>query len=98
MAEAADELSRDGVEPDLVVLLDLDPRQSSARRTRPADRIERQSRAFFERVRAGYLELAAGDPEHWVVIEGSGTPDEVHQRVLAAVDRCLQPTRRGVSN
>lgn len=87
--ERADALSRDGIEPDLVILLDLDLERSARRRSRPADRIEQEDSAFFARVRAGYAALADNDPEHWVVIDATGTPDEVHRRVLDVLDARL---------
>ena len=97
LVEAADALSRDGIEPDVVVLLDLDPEKSASRRIRYPDRIEREDGTFFERVRAGYQALAASDPEHWVVVDASGTPSEVHGKVLAAIDVRLQRARKGIS-
>ena len=54
---AADAVVRDGIEPDLVVLLDLAPELAAGRRARVSDRIEREDEAFFARVRAGYASL-----------------------------------------
>ena len=41
--------------------------------------------AFHERVRQGYLELAAADPERWRVVDGAGSPDEVAARVWSVL-------------
>lgn len=71
--------------PDLVLLLDLDLEVAATRITRDLDRIERAGDAFHQRVRAGYLQLAASDPERWVVLDADRSPDEVAFAVRAAV-------------
>lgn len=40
--------------------------------------------AFHERLRRGYLELAAAEPERFAVIDAAGTIDEVTARIIAA--------------
>jgi dTMP kinase len=53
-----------GLEPDVVLLVDIPVEVSRARvavRGRAADRLEREDEAFHMRVRGGYLELARGD-------------------------------------
>ena len=76
----------EGLEPDLVVLLDVDQAVAAARRCRPRDRMEAAGDAFHQRVVAGYLALAAADPDRWVVVDGSGTVDEVAARVWSAFE------------
>ncbi len=85
-----------GLDPDLVVLLDVSPQTGLDRRAAgDADELTRwedESRfdlAFHTRVREGYLEMAAADPERWVVIEGSGGIDEVAREIDRAVDASL---------
>ena len=80
--------------PDLTVLLDVTPETSRQRlRTRQVenaaapDRIEREADAFHARLRAGFLELAATEPERFVVLTTERKPDEVAAEILAAVDR-----------
>jgi dTMP kinase len=82
---AADALARNGLEPDLVVLLDLAPRLASNRRSRAPDRIEGEDDAFFDRVREGYLAIAKDDPGRFVVVDAEGSIDEVRGRVRAAL-------------
>ncbi|MFZ0059805.1 MAG: dTMP kinase [Acidimicrobiales bacterium] len=82
---AADVCSRAGLEPDLVVLLDLPAEVGAARRDEPDDRIEREGKAFFARVADGFRALARGDPDRWVVVDASGPQEEVARRVRAAV-------------
>ncbi len=74
----------EGLEPDVVFLLDVDQEVAAARRCRPRDRIEAAGDTFHQRVVAGYHALAAADPDRWVVVDGSGTVDEVAARVWSA--------------
>lgn len=76
----------DGCWPDLVVLLDLDLESAQERLDRGLDRLEQEGRAFHQRVRATYLELVEGDEdERWLVIDGTGSVEEVAEAVWAAV-------------
>jgi dTMP kinase len=72
-----------GVEPDVVIVLDLPDEVAEARVAQDRDRFEREGDAFHARVRAAYRELAPA--RGWVVVDASGTPDEVAERVWAAV-------------
>ncbi len=80
---AANDLSCAGLSPDLVILLDLPIADGAARREQPDDRFEKEDGAFFARVAKGFHELAQADPEHWVVVDASGTREEVANRVRA---------------
>ncbi len=84
-----------GLEPDVVVLLDVAVAVAVVRREgRAPDRMEALDREFHERVRAGYRWLAAADPGHWVVIDGVAPVEEVTARVWDAVSRRLAPPPR----
>jgi dTMP kinase len=72
--------------PDLVVLIDADESTLSARMAgKHLDRFEQEDDAFHRRVSDGFRAMAAGEPKRWVVIDGNGSVDEVHDAVLAAV-------------
>ena len=73
-----------GLTPDLTVLIDVPTDVSLARLGDELDRFEREAAEFHARVRAGYLELADGDPT-WVVIDGSGSLEDVGDAVDAAL-------------
>jgi dTMP kinase len=74
-----------GLLPDLVVLLTV-PANESVRRTGGArDRIEDAGSEFHERVADGFAAQAAAEPDRWVVVDGTGTKDQVAAAVLAAV-------------
>jgi len=75
-----------GLEPDLNVLLDVNPERGRSRISRALDRMESEDDAFHERVATGYRSMAATDPDRWVVVDGDGTVEEVAGRVRAAFD------------
>ncbi|MBO0886152.1 MAG: dTMP kinase, partial [Acidimicrobiales bacterium] len=72
--------------PDLSVLLEVPPEEVARRRRRDdrLDRLEEEGSSFHARVEAGYRALALDRPTSWVVVDGSGTPDEVAARVVSA--------------
>ena len=76
--------------PDLTLLLDLPVSVGQARiRARSADRFEREGRAFFERVRATYLERAREAPERYRIIDASGSPSVTSAAIRRAVEHLI---------
>ncbi len=74
-----------GLEPDLVILLDV-PAPVAATRMKPeADRMESAGDDFHRRVAQGYRTLAAGDPGRWRVVDGSGSVQDVEALVAKAL-------------
>jgi dTMP kinase len=74
--------------PDLTLILDLPVEAGLARaekRGHGHHRYERMDRAFHERLRQGYLEIAKSDPERCVVIDAARGPEEVRRDIRAAV-------------
>lgn len=76
-----------GLQPDLTVLLDIDPVVGLKRRTAAGklNRLDALDIQFHRRVRAGYLELAGRDPDRWRVIDAERTREEVHRDLLELV-------------
>jgi dTMP kinase len=76
-----------GLEPDRVVLLRTGAGVAAQRRAERGgeDRMEAEGASFFARVDEGYAALAADDPVRWRVVDGTGTVDEVAERVMAAL-------------
>ena len=74
-------------QPDLTLWFDTSPEVAAARRSaaRAPDRLERESVAFFERVRAGYAARAAAAPQRFRRIDASASLDAVRTQVLAEV-------------
>jgi len=76
-----------GLQPDLVILLDVPLEVTAARLSSEPDRLEMEGAPFHARVAAAYRQLAAADPGRWVVVSADAPVDEVAARVWAAVDR-----------
>jgi len=77
--------------PDLVVLIDTPVEVLERRmRGRQLDRFEREDEAFHARVRNGFKEMAAADPQRWAVIDGSANMDGVGSSIRRAVAERLQ--------
>jgi dTMP kinase len=72
-------------EADVVVLLTVSPDVRAARLGLELDAIESAGDAFHTRVEEGFLALAAADPARWVVVDGSGTVDDVAAAVWTAI-------------
>jgi dTMP kinase len=75
------------VMPDLTVVLDVPEEVSLARLKRRAsglpDRMERQNVEFYRKVREGYLVLARGLPERFVLLDGTLPEDVIERRIRA---------------
>jgi dTMP kinase len=74
--------------PHLTIVLDIDPAVGHTR-FEGADRIESEPLDFHQRVRQHFLDLAVVDPQHYLVVRGDGTPDEIHRSIRAAVEPWL---------
>jgi dTMP kinase len=70
-----------GVVPDLVFILDTDPKESLARQHR-VDRIGGEGLDFQARVREGYLALADEEPERVKVLDGSLPVDGLVEAIM----------------
>jgi len=98
--DAAEHLAIGALRPDLTLLFDL-PVAEGRRRKRLVvkssltqlslfepptwNRLDSEALDFYERVRAGYLALAAAEPERWVVFDATLPPDELAERVWQVV-------------
>ena len=74
--------------PDLTVILDLPVEIGLARaiaRAGGEDRFERLDRAFHERLRHGFRQIALDDAARCVLIDASNDPQTVHRAILDAV-------------
>src|ERR1700746_3060100 len=95
-----------GLQPDLTILLDSDAAKSLGRARRrnkrvsrhgvgrngDENRFEQETRAFFGRVRDGYMAIAKREPARVAVVDARGTPGQTHQRILEIVRQKLKMT------
>lgn len=78
-----------GIEPDLTLIIDMDPAKGHARakgRQTAEERFEDFGTDFQRRLRAAFLDLAAEFAQRCVVIDGDAAPETVATRVRDAVD------------
>jgi dTMP kinase len=79
----------DGLVPHLTVLLDITPEGARERFTEAPDRLESEPAEFHQRVRAGFLTLAAADPARYLVVDGAQAPETVTTVVRHRLDQLL---------
>ncbi|MBI1800513.1 MAG: dTMP kinase [Chloroflexi bacterium] len=81
-----------GLNPDITFYLDLDVAEGLQRKQKgslPLDRLDSQTLEFHERVRRGYLSMAAQEPVRWIVIAAGQAVDVVQAKVRQHVERVL---------
>lgn len=90
-------IGSDGLLPDRTLLFTLDPEESqqrlAARDKGVGDAIGSRGAAYHDDVARSFAALAASEPERFVTIDASGSPNEVHQRVLDALQPLLEADR-----
>jgi len=92
--EALATVAHPGLQPDLTLLLDVEPAlglQRARGRGEGGDRFEDETLAFFARVRQGYLDLATREPQRWRVIDASQPQQDVQAQALQQVLQALAP-------
>ena len=78
-----------GLLPDLTIVLDVSPELGRARRGDVHDRLESEADAFHSAVRQGFLDLAALDPDRYLVLDAGLPPEEIHALVVVGLDALL---------
>ena len=79
----------EGREPDLTILLDMDPEQGLSRRARSADRLEAEPLDFHRRVRAGFLTLARAKPDHYLILDADAPVGAITEQIKDKVREIL---------
>jgi dTMP kinase len=74
-----------GLLPDLTVLLDIDPREGLARRHGSAEwnAMDARELAFHEKVRSGFIAMAAAEPGHWLVLDATRPLQDIRESIVA---------------
>ncbi len=94
MIDYMNQLATRGLKPDLTVLLDLPVVEGLERKSDSGvDRFEGEGVDFHERVRRGYLELAAREPGRWLIIDANLPKSEISRIVWGRVIGLLQQRR-----
>jgi dTMP kinase len=91
------------LQPDLTLLLDSNPQASVSRarrrnkrvsknasRSHDENRFEQETRAFFGRVRDGYVAIAKREPGRVVMVDARGTPGQTHGKIVEVVRKKLK--------
>lgn len=73
----------DGLVPDLTVIVDISAQEGRRRRGAVHDRLESEEDAFHESIRAHYLAMAQGNPERYLVVDGTRPPEDLHDEVVS---------------
>jgi dTMP kinase len=79
-----------GLFPDLVILLHVEPELGLLRSTEAMDRMELEGGDFHAKVADAFLKIAEEHPERFVVIDSDKEPAQVADDVRAAADRLLR--------
>ena len=91
MVKAVNNAAIQGISPDLTVLLDLSVEAGLARkRGKKQDRFEQENIAFHQRVREGYLKLAAAEPERWLVVDATQPKEKIAEIIWQKVSQLIK--------
>lgn len=99
---AIERVACSGVQPDLTLLLDVDPEIGVGRalernktQTDNESRMEKEGLAFFKKVRAGYLALAREQPDRIKIVDAAGTITETAAAIESAVTAVIERVDAG---
>jgi dTMP kinase len=84
VVEALNRVATRGLEPDIVIVLDVSDEVATRRRPDASDRMEREGSRFHASVREAYRKLAAD--RGWALVDGTSDVDTVADRVWAVVE------------
>ena len=83
-----------GLRPDCTILLDIHPAiglaRARIRKGQNLDRLERETLAFHERVRQGYLRIAQEEPDRFLTVPATGDPESIQGAIQHLICRRLQ--------
>ena len=82
---------QEGLQPDLTVLLDapIEVGLARAKERGEADRLDSQETGFYRKVRQGYLELAAAEPDRFAIIDASRDLPQVRDAIAIEINRLI---------
>jgi dTMP kinase len=87
VAVTVSKLATGGLSPDVTVLLRIDPERAIERRGPGDDRFESKGIDLQRHVAEAYERLARSDPSRIAEVDAEGSPAEVHERVMRAIEQ-----------
>ena len=79
-----------GLWPDLVIYIDVPIEILLERlKKRELDRFEREDRSFFDRISAGFMTMAANDPQRWMIVDGTPSKDDLEKLIADGLHQRL---------
>ncbi len=94
--EWLNEWATQGLKPDLTVLIDLEVKESLSRLKRreregqTLDRFEQETQDFHQRVRSTYLQLAAEQPQAWLILDGGASSEKMLEHIKAHLSQVMR--------
>lgn len=85
-----EQFSRNGLVPDLTILLDADPKKMFPRIKSKRDRLESESVQFHEKVRWGYLALAKKDARRILKLDAGEGMQVLHEKIKKRIIKLLE--------
>jgi dTMP kinase len=72
--------------PDLTVVVDISAEEGRRRRGAVHDRLESEEDAFHEAIRQHFLSMARGNPERYLIVDGTQPPAQIHGEVMTRLE------------
>ncbi|MFH1031988.1 MAG: dTMP kinase [Chloroflexota bacterium] len=80
-----------GLRPNITIFLDIPVEEGLARKkSERQDRFQQEKIAFHDRVREGYLKMAAEEPDRWLVIDASQSKEKIEEIIWTKISRMLE--------
>lgn len=92
LIDSLERMVTEGLKPDITLLIDLDAETGLLRNKgiNKTDRLELEDLKFHKKVRDGYLQIAAREPERIKLIDGSGSIEEIQRKIIDIVTSCIK--------
>lgn len=87
--QRADAFARQGLEPDLYILLDLDPFRGLRRIKGSKTRFEEEKIEFHKKIRRGFLRQARENPKKWFVVDASKPAEAICEIIWEKIEKIL---------
>jgi dTMP kinase len=72
--------------PDLTVVVDISAQEGRRRRGEVHDRLESEQDDFHEAIRQHFLSMAQGNPERYLIVDGTEAPEQIHAVVMKRLE------------